>query len=329
MGSATFKEACDAAKNGAAAVRIPAPGLLYVRGKGRAGFLHGLLSADVKSLEAGRGALACLLSAQGKLTAPLGVYAFEAEHLLVCPPGAAAAAAAVLSKMAPLADCTVEDATGTREAWLLLGPRRAAVLEALAARPCDPGADGARTAATASGPVLALSDFLSGPEAILILAAPGAAERLDGALRGALDTVGALELPPPALESLRLEAGMPAWGAEAGPDCFPQELGLGRAVHPSKGCYLGQEIMSRLKDRGHVNRRLCVLHLDSPAAPGDAVESSQGEVLGRLGSVAPSPSAPVTLAMALLKDPGLVKGTRLRVRAGARVLEGVLPEGPV
>ena len=325
----SFKTALDAARTGAAFARVPAPGLLEVRGKGRAAFLHGLLSADIKSLETGRGALSCLLTAQGKITALLGVYALEDHHLLVSPPACAGAAATVLSRMAPLADCEVQDATGSRDAWLLVGPRRAVVLEALGARPCDPGPDGVRTAATSSGTLLALSDFLAGPDSILILAAPGGGERLDGALRGACDAVGALELPGPALESLRLQAGMPAWGAEAGADCFPQELGLARAVHPAKGCYLGQEIMARLKDRGHVNRRLCLLSLPSPAAPGDAVESSGGETLGRLGSVAPSLSGPGTMALAVLKDAGLAKGGLLRVRAGAQVLEAVLPEGPL
>ncbi|MBI5594516.1 MAG: aminomethyl transferase family protein [Elusimicrobia bacterium] len=328
-GISDFKQSWTAAREGAAAVRIPLPGLLLVRGKGRAGFLHGLLSADVKSLEEGRGRPACLLSAQGKLTAPLSVYAFDDEHLLVGPAQAVPAALEVLSAMSPLADCTIEAPVGERGAWLVFGPRRASVLEALAGRPADPGPDGARRVATAAGTAWALSEFFSGPDALLLVSPPDGAERFDGAVRGALEAAGALEGPPALLESLRLEAGAPAWGPEAGPDCFPQELGLERAVHPAKGCYLGQEVMARLKDRGHVNRRLVGLRLGQPAAPGDPVESADGTVLGRIGSVAPSPTLSGPMALAVLKDAGLVKGKRLRVRAGAAVVDAVLTELPL
>ena len=59
------------------------------------------------------------------------------------------------------------------------------------------------------------------------------------------------------LETLRVEAGVPRWGRELGEDTLPPEAGLDRThIDYHKGCYIGQEIISRLKSVGHVNRQL-------------------------------------------------------------------------
>ncbi len=325
----SFAKAWEAARNGAAFSPVPAPGLVSVRGEDRAGFLHGQLSADIKGLAPGTGVPAGLLSVHGKLVSPLAVYHLEGEHLLVGPAAAAPAAAAALAKMSVLADCAVEDLTGTRQAWLALGPRRAALLEALAGRPSDPGPDGARAIVTSAGTVLLLADFLAGPPAFLVLVPSGSAERLAGVLRGAADVAGAVEAPAALLEALRLEAGAPAWGVDADPDCLPQEVRMERSVKYDKGCYLGQEIMARLRDRGHVNRALVGLRLSEPASPGDPVEDSDGSVLGRLTSVAPSPTLGAPLALAMLKTAGGAPGAALTVRAGGRRVSAALVELPL
>ena len=68
-------------------------------------------------------------------------------------------------------------------------------------------------------------------------------------------------------EQLRISHGIPAWGAELSEDTLPPEAGLDQThVDYHKGCYIGQEVLSRIKSVGHVNRRLVVL---SAAATGD------------------------------------------------------------
>ena len=102
-----------------------------------------------------------------------------------------------------------------------------------------------------------------------------------------------------------------------------------RSVKYDKGCYLGQEIMARLRDRGHVNRALVGLRLSEPASPGDPVEDSDGSVLGRLTSVAPSPTLGAPLALAMLKTAGSAPGAALTVRAGGRRVSAALVELPL
>jgi len=85
----------------------------------------------------------------------------------------------------------------------------------------------------------------------------------------------AAALPPPAgrelnaaqMKLLRLDAGLPAIPEEFGPADLPQEAGLeGAAISFQKGCYLGQEVMARLKAMGQVRRQLWRV-----AGAGDAV----------------------------------------------------------
>jgi folate-binding protein YgfZ len=89
-----------------------------------------------------------------------------------------------------------------------------------------------------------------------------------------------------ALERARIEAGVPAWGKELDEKVLPAEAGLD-ATHISfaKGCYPGQEPIARLHYRGHVNRKLRVLDVES-AQPGDEVVH-EGKVVGRVTSAVP------------------------------------------
>lgn len=64
-------------------------------------------------------------------------------------------------------------------------------------------------------------------------------------------------------DTLRVERGRPAFGTELGPDVIPVEAGIHvRAIDYEKGCYTGQEVIVRIRDRGHVNRHLRRLVLD-------------------------------------------------------------------
>ena len=88
------------------------------------------------------------------------------------------------------------------------------------------------------------------------------------------------------LERARIGAGVPAWGKELDDSILPAEAGLDEThVSFTKGCYPGQEPIARLRHRGHVNRRLRVLEVES-ARPGDEVELD-GKPVGRVTSAVP------------------------------------------
>ncbi|TPW21052.1 MAG: aminomethyltransferase [Elusimicrobia bacterium] len=322
-----FSQTLEAARTGAAWCRRHDLGFISIRGKDRISFLHGLLSADIKKLELGRGTPACLLTAKGAIVAPMGVHHLPDEHLLVGPAEAMLPAAAMLTKMAPLSDCTVE--VHDFAAWLVTGAKKAAVLESLAGRPCDPGPGGAQAFLTSAGSVGVLSDFHSGTDGVLFVVPDAAADRFAGVLAGGVSDAGAVELPEAALETLRVEAGMPAWGREMDGDSFPQEVRLEAWVSHDKGCYLGQETMARLRDRGHVNKVLAALRLDAPVAVGDAVEGAGGEKLGKVTSLAPSSKAGAPLALAVLKREAGSPGVPMFIWDGAKKVGASYQELPL
>ena len=104
---------------------------------------------------------------------------------------------------------------------------------------------------------------------------PGTVEVLDG---GVTPTLDAREL-----ERARIEAGVPAWGKELDGSILPAEAGLDEThISFTKGCYPGQEPIARLHYRGHVNRRLRVLDVES-AQPGDEIRLGE-KVVGRVTS---------------------------------------------
>ncbi len=88
------------------------------------------------------------------------------------------------------------------------------------------------------------------------------------------------------LEVLRIEAGVPAWGADMDETTIPVEAGLDRrAINYDKGCYIGQETIARIKTYGHVNRQLVQLKLPGEVDRGVPVMSGDREV-GKITSVA-------------------------------------------
>jgi folate-binding protein YgfZ len=77
-----------------------------------------------------------------------------------------------------------------------------------------------------------------------------------------------LKASPDDLEILRIEHGLPRWGSELGPDTLPAEAGLDvTAVDFYKGCYIGQEVVSRIRSVGHANRALRIFDLVEGGPP--------------------------------------------------------------
>ena len=98
------------------------------------------------------------------------------------------------------------------------------------------------------------------------------------------------EWPADEAETRRIVAGVPAWGAELTEGMLPPEAGLDRTdISYAKGCYIGQEVISRIKSAGKVNRKLVRLVVDAHAAlkPGDALLDATGQEAGEVTSVAP------------------------------------------
>jgi len=111
---------------------------------------------------------------------------------------------------------------------------------------------------------------------------------------------GFLEASESEREILRIERGLPVWGRELNEDTLPHEAGLDRAaVDFHKGCYVGQETVSRIESVGRVNRQLAGFlgDFDPSLAPNAKLLDASGAPAGYLTSAASCPGQQKTAAM--------------------------------
>ncbi|MGH3850805.1 MAG: glycine cleavage T C-terminal barrel domain-containing protein, partial [Pseudonocardiaceae bacterium] len=134
-------------------------------------------------------------------------------------------------------------------------------------------------------------------------------------LRQALTDAGAMSVSETVAEVLRIEAGIPRYGVDMDETTIVTETNLEDAVSFTKGCYLGQEIIVRIKHRGHVAKKLTGMILESDASidAGAKVFSSDDKEIGRVTSFTFSPRLDRKIALGYVKYDYLAAGTAVRV----------------
>ncbi len=140
----------------------------------------------------------------------------------------------------------------------------------------------------------------------------------------ALQNAGAPSCEPQSLEWLRILEGTPLYGADIRDRELPQETGQARALHFAKGCYLGQEIVERIRSRGNVHRTFSGFRLEGelPAA-GSPLEADSKQV-GELTSVAAIPlpaddGTIINLGLGYIRREALDRGTPIHYPGGTAV----------
>jgi folate-binding protein YgfZ len=303
--------------------------LVVATGADRSRFLHGIVTGNVADTPPGRGALSALLTPKGHVLGDMRIFVRPDDLWIVVDAGQAEPIATGLARFAIMDDF----AAAPRPDFAfssLLGPAAADRLTAIGAA-IDGGA-------LAGAPLYAHAQFATPAGEIFVarvrelgtdgfwLGAPPATLT---AVHERLAAAGTAALEPAAAEAARIVAVEPRFGAEITPDYFPMEVGLDAAIDYGKGCYLGQEPIVRIRDRGHINWRLVGLDLagaDDPAAH-DPIETDVKPKAGRITSVGRLPDGRgVALAMLHVSIP---VGATVRVRHGdARIEAQVRGEAP-
>jgi tRNA-modifying protein YgfZ len=296
----------------------PSKELVIATGADRVRFLHGIVTGDVAGTPVGAGCHAALLTPKAHVIAEMRIFVREKDLHLVVTAGQGALTAAALSRYAIMDDFVA--APQMEVAFIaLLGPMAGVRLgEAgyapgeLASRPLWSHADAIGTAGLLwLGRVRQL-----GTEGYWVSGPTSAISRLAQAL-------AVPRLAPAAAEAARVAAGEPAWGQEITADYFPMEVGLDGAVDYTKGCFLGQEPIVRIRDRGHINWRLARLELDDAADSEPDVGPDSGRVVragDRLQTEAKPKAGRVTSVARLADGRGVALGlVHVSVPAGDRV----------
>jgi folate-binding protein YgfZ len=263
-----------------------ARGAIDVLGPDGAEYLQGQLTNDVEALPVGEGQYAALLDRKGHMQTDLRVLRVGEDAILLdTEPETKDAALRHLTMYSIGRDVQVGDASAERAFISLIGPRSA---EIAGTPPLPEFANEATKLASVD--VVAVGTR----EGIDILFPAAERERVIAALTDA----GAVEVSPEAVEILRVEAGVPRFGAEMDAGTMPAEASIvDDAVSFTKGCYIGQETVARLHYKGKPNKHLRGLRLSAAAAPPAALRLGDKEV-GTLGGAVVSPAhGPIGLAI--------------------------------
>ncbi|MBI4718706.1 MAG: hypothetical protein HY763_12940 [Planctomycetes bacterium] len=290
--------------------------ILEVHGKDRAGWLHNLTTNQVKPLRPGDGNYAFAINAKGRILFDLVVLVRGDCVWLSLDQRFRETALAHLNKYIIMEDVTLLDRSGELTCVGLCGRRAPELLAAGETGPTTNAPLFANLDLTCCGiPLTLVRDDFCGPWAVdLIVPSSVAVDVACG-----LAARSAVPVSADAVEVCRVEAGIPWPGREITDEYLPAETGLlARAVSFNKGCYLGQEIVERMRARQVVARHLVGLRLEGESLPppGASVLDAGGNTIGTATSLCASAAAGGGIALAYVRSGRHTPGTPVRI-AGA------------
>src|SRR5205807_9681824 len=148
-------------------------------------------------------------------------------------------------------------------------------------------------------------------------------------LRSALMKSGAQTVDPETAETLRIEAGIARYGIDMDETTIVSETNLDDAVSFTKGCYIGQEIIARIKYRGHVAKKLSGLVFDGEVKLEVAAKiRAADKEIGRITSFVLSPALQRTVALGYLKYGFLAADTSVKVVSASEEIDAQVAELP-
>ncbi len=221
-------------------------------------FLHSLLTQSVSDMKPGQGRWGAKTDRMAKMEAPFGLFRTEEGFFVLSDPGCLKTVLPKLKMFLFGAKVELLDRTEDLCILSLLGPESEAFLRTLGALIPDPNPLSHVETSCETVPVrLIRSEAFSGRGFDLVVSREEVS-----ALQKVLEARGVTALDPSEAQARRVEAGRPVFGVDYEGDRMPTEIGLENAVSYNKGCYVGQEILERLRSRGKVTRVLRGLVLD-------------------------------------------------------------------
>lgn len=295
-------------------------GRICLTGADRVRLLNGQVTNDVKKLQPGEGCYAALVTAKGKIQADLHVHALSEELLLDFEPGLTPALLKRFDHYIVADDVQVVDVAPYYGLISIQGPLAATVVGALGLEIELPGPRGSSVKATIPdvGDLYVVRNPRLGSDGVdLYVPTDGLGMVFDKAVT-ATRASGGRPVGWNAAEVVRMEAGIPRFGTDMDETNLAPEAGLETsAISYSKGCYIGQEVIARIRTYGQVAKALRGLWLpiDLPALPtkGDKLVLDSKEV-GYITSATASPRWKQNIALGYVRKECNKPGTQLLLR---------------
>ncbi len=307
-------------------------GRLCITGADRQTFLHGQVTNDVKLLHPGTGCYAALITAKGKMQSDLHIWCLADELLLDFEPGLSEVVAQRLDKYIIAADVQIVDAAPAYGLLSVQGPKAEAAARALGMTweiPVKP-ASFSTTTDTTLGQLYLMHQPRTGTSGFDLFVPSASMGAVADKLIASAKLFGGRAAGWDALELARIEAGIPRYGADMDETNLPPEAGLdARAISYTKGCYIGQEVLARIRTYGQVSKALRGLRLadDLRKLPvrGDKL-FKDGKEAGYITSAILSTALGAKLALGYVRREANQVGNELTLRtvageSSARIVE--------
>jgi glycine cleavage system T protein len=305
-------------------------GVMRVGGSEGAQFLQGLVTNDVKALPDGKGLRAAFLTGHGKVRAFCRILRAGDEYLIINDPQTHEKIWKYVFPFSYAGDFKVEDASDSFRTLSVQGPLSPLVLKEVCFEPVPAleEHDWVETVIAGHHVLVVGASHTGEPGFDILIPASGLRDVWDFILlKGAFHCIKPVGCR--ALDSLRIEAGIPLWGIDIDESNMMLESALADAVSFTKGCFTGQEAVAMATYRGHVSKKLSGLVLtgDTLPARGDIV-SKEGKEVGHITSVTRSTTLEKVIALALIKYGFFDPGTSLDVQSHNQMIPAQVVELP-
>ncbi|MGH7848602.1 MAG: YgfZ/GcvT domain-containing protein [Candidatus Binatia bacterium] len=289
---------------------------LKFSGSDRVSFLNGMVSNDVKPLAPGQGLHAAFLDIQGKILADARIFCMQEALLVDVPELCKERIIQHLERHLVADEVTIQDLAADFLMVSLQGPQAGPLMREATSIATLPRSELEHLeAAIAEQPLLLIRVTHICQEGYDLILPRSEATGMIRRIQEIGNKFSLSWAGTEAQEMLRIEAGIPRYGVDMTEDNLLLETGLNHAVNFHKGCYLGQEIVERIHSRGHVNKRLVGLILETkkPANRGEKVYREDREI-GRVTSSAFSPRKRSALALGYVQHDFSNPGTTVTVK---------------
>jgi aminomethyltransferase len=258
---------------------------IRVTGEDRVRWLNGMVTNSVQDLQIGKGGYNFLLSVQGRIQGDAYIFAEPDALLLETASEQVAGLMALLDRFIIMDDVELADDSGVRSGLSISGPKAASMLEQIGLSIASLGELERQAAQWNSAEIVLIHAYSPLVSRFELWASSATMEAISQALVDA----GAVVCEPQSQEWLRLLEGTPHYGTDIRDKELPQETGQTRALHFAKGCYLGQEIVERIRSRGNVHRAFTAFRLEGTLPSAATILESEGKQVGELTSFAAIP----------------------------------------
>lgn len=297
----------SALRERAAWLDLSARGKIRVTGDDRARLLHAMSTNHIERLQPGQGCYAFFLNAQGRILAGANILSFEDHFLLDTEPELRLKLSEHLDRYIIADDVALEDQTNQIATIALEGPGSQAVLEQLGAPvPHD-------EIGHLSWDSNTVARINSTGSAGFFLFVPVEEK---SSLVDRLESAGIAAATFEDARVVRLEHGVPRYGDEISDRNLIQETGQLRAVNFNKGCYLGQEIVERVRSQAKIHRALRLLEIDARIPPAAGTKTEEAEI----ASAAFSPARGKVVALAYVRMPFAAPGTAFSIEGAPAIV---------